>query len=258
MGSCTIVSEWNALRSDSERIVQVKITGLCSASDCLGFVRPRNRSMRWRVASRLAWVSVRISRSWVQAEGVMGGVPDPRTIIKFDCTILQPRLREGPRWMPRWFGCEHSPAKLCLYGIGGLLINHQCFTVISATTDRLEMTQEMSPFRRNAWLDGGYTLMRHSMEALGRLSILSYVKMDSNPAFFTSLALFQRPGNHGNPADYCLRCMMSVWIQCERSRISACAFSIRVQTPALRCMMSVWIHCERSRIYIWVLLARCT
>ena len=27
--------------------MQVKITGLCSASDCLGFVRSRNRSKQW-------------------------------------------------------------------------------------------------------------------------------------------------------------------------------------------------------------------
>ena len=35
------------LRCDPGRIVQVKITGLCSASDSLGFVRSRNRSKQW-------------------------------------------------------------------------------------------------------------------------------------------------------------------------------------------------------------------
>ena len=44
MGSCSIISKRNAFRCDPGRIVQVKITRPCSASDCLGFVRPRNRS----------------------------------------------------------------------------------------------------------------------------------------------------------------------------------------------------------------------
>ena len=44
MWSCAINSNRNAFRPDPGRIVQVKITGLCSASDCFGFVRSRNRS----------------------------------------------------------------------------------------------------------------------------------------------------------------------------------------------------------------------
>ena len=44
MGSCTIISEWNALRYDPGRIVQIKVTEFCSASDCVGFVWSRNCS----------------------------------------------------------------------------------------------------------------------------------------------------------------------------------------------------------------------
>ena len=44
MGSGSIVSKRHAFRCDPGRIVRVKITGLCSASDRLGFVRSRNRS----------------------------------------------------------------------------------------------------------------------------------------------------------------------------------------------------------------------
>ena len=47
IGSSSIISKRNAFRCDPGRIVQVKITGLCSASDCLGFVRPRNCSKQW-------------------------------------------------------------------------------------------------------------------------------------------------------------------------------------------------------------------
>ena len=42
-----IISKRHAFRCDPEGIVQVKITGLCSASDRLGFVRSRNRSEQW-------------------------------------------------------------------------------------------------------------------------------------------------------------------------------------------------------------------
>ena len=47
MGSSIIISEWNAFRCDLGRIVQVKITGFCSASDCIGLVRPRNSAKQW-------------------------------------------------------------------------------------------------------------------------------------------------------------------------------------------------------------------
>ena len=47
MGSSSIISKRHAFRCDPGRIVQVKITRRCSASDCLGFVRSRNRSKQW-------------------------------------------------------------------------------------------------------------------------------------------------------------------------------------------------------------------
>ena len=47
MGPSSIISKRNAFRCDPGRIVQAKIIGLCSASDCLGFVRSRNRSKQW-------------------------------------------------------------------------------------------------------------------------------------------------------------------------------------------------------------------
>ena len=53
MGSSSIISERNAFRCDPGRIVQVKITGFCSASDRLGFVRSRNRSKWWTDYIRL-------------------------------------------------------------------------------------------------------------------------------------------------------------------------------------------------------------
>ena len=42
-----VLSEWNALRCDPERIAQVKIWKLCSTSDCDGIVRSRNCSKQW-------------------------------------------------------------------------------------------------------------------------------------------------------------------------------------------------------------------
>ena len=42
MGSCSIFCEWNALRCDPGRIVQVTSGKLCSTSDCDGFVWSRN------------------------------------------------------------------------------------------------------------------------------------------------------------------------------------------------------------------------
>ena len=47
MGSCTVTSQWNALRYNPGRIVQVKITEFCSTSDCVGFVWSRNGSKQW-------------------------------------------------------------------------------------------------------------------------------------------------------------------------------------------------------------------
>ena len=47
MGSCTVTSQWNALRYYPGRIVQVKITEFCSTSDCVGFVWSRNGSKQW-------------------------------------------------------------------------------------------------------------------------------------------------------------------------------------------------------------------
>ena len=47
MGACSIISKRHAFRCDPGRIVQVKITGLCSSSGSLGFVRSRNRSKQW-------------------------------------------------------------------------------------------------------------------------------------------------------------------------------------------------------------------
>ena len=47
MGSSPIISKRHAFRCDPGRIVQVKITGLCAASDCLDFVRSRNPSKQW-------------------------------------------------------------------------------------------------------------------------------------------------------------------------------------------------------------------
>ena len=46
-GSSSIISKRDAFRCDPGRIVQVKITGLCSVSDFLFFVRPRNCSKLW-------------------------------------------------------------------------------------------------------------------------------------------------------------------------------------------------------------------
>ena len=43
----SIISERSTFKCDLERSQQVKITGLCSASDRLGFVRSRNRSESW-------------------------------------------------------------------------------------------------------------------------------------------------------------------------------------------------------------------
>ena len=47
MGSSSVISERNAFRPDPGRSVQVKITGPCSDSDCLGTVRRINCSERW-------------------------------------------------------------------------------------------------------------------------------------------------------------------------------------------------------------------
>ena len=47
MGSSSIISKRNSHRCDPGRIVQVKIAGFYSASDCLGFVRTRNCSKQW-------------------------------------------------------------------------------------------------------------------------------------------------------------------------------------------------------------------
>ena len=47
MGSSPSISKRYAFRHDPGRIAQVKITGLCSASDRLGFVRSGNRSKQW-------------------------------------------------------------------------------------------------------------------------------------------------------------------------------------------------------------------
>ena len=47
MGSSFIISKRHAFSCDPGRIVQVKNSRLCSASDCLGFVRSRNRSKQW-------------------------------------------------------------------------------------------------------------------------------------------------------------------------------------------------------------------
>ena len=44
MGPSSIISERNAFRCDPGGFFQVKIAGFCSASDSLGFVRPRNCS----------------------------------------------------------------------------------------------------------------------------------------------------------------------------------------------------------------------
>ena len=47
MGSCTIVSEWNAFKRDPGRIVQVKISEFRSTSDCDGIVWSRCCSKQW-------------------------------------------------------------------------------------------------------------------------------------------------------------------------------------------------------------------
>ena len=44
MGPSSIISKRHAFRYGPGRFIQVKIIGLCSASDCLGFVRSRNLS----------------------------------------------------------------------------------------------------------------------------------------------------------------------------------------------------------------------
>ena len=46
MGPSSIISKRNSNGNDPGKIVQVKLAGFCSASDCVGFVRPRNCSKR--------------------------------------------------------------------------------------------------------------------------------------------------------------------------------------------------------------------
>ena len=42
MGSYSDICDWNALKYDPGRIVQVKTKEFCSSSECVGFVRSRN------------------------------------------------------------------------------------------------------------------------------------------------------------------------------------------------------------------------
>ena len=44
MGPSSVMSKRNSQGNDPVRIVQVKIERFCSASECLGFVRPRDHS----------------------------------------------------------------------------------------------------------------------------------------------------------------------------------------------------------------------
>ena len=47
MGPSSIGCKWNTYRDSLGRIFQVKVTGLCSVADCLGFVRSRKYSKQW-------------------------------------------------------------------------------------------------------------------------------------------------------------------------------------------------------------------
>ena len=86
MGSCTIISEWNAFRPDPRRIVQVKITEIRSTLECDVLAWPRSCSNKLRHGIVDNWglrwnfILIKWREIWISKPGTIlwKGVQSPR------------------------------------------------------------------------------------------------------------------------------------------------------------------------------------
>ena len=108
-----------------------------------------------------------------------------RRVMEFDSTIFLLCRRLGPRWVLPLVRERTQRHYIGYNRVGVYLQKKPPHRLLHTTVCFVRLPRRLTFL--NAWLDGGYTFLRQSSEASGRLSISDYVKVGSN---------FAGPGNH--------------------------------------------------------------